>query len=214
MTAALVVLLGYAREVFVAQYGLETVFKNLRHFDLDSEGTLATWFSSGLLLACAGLLAVIASLARRDADPDWRRWALLASIFVGLSLDEAVAFHEILITPLRNAFQLGGMLYFAWVIPAFFLVGGIGLYFSPFLLRLPMRHAIRFAVAGALFVGGALGMELVGGYFASHYGQQSLRYIVAAMAEETLEIAGAAIFLAALLAYLRERWGEWRITVR
>jgi hypothetical protein len=202
------------REIYVARYGVETVLKNLRHIDLDSEGTLATWFSAGILFACGALLAAIASLARQSGDADWRRWAVLAAIFVVLSIDEATAIHETLIRPLRETLKLSGALHFAWVIPAFFLVGAVGMFFLPFVMRLRRPYGLRFVVAGLIYVGGALGMELVGGYFASRYGLQSPRYIVAAMTEETLEIAGAVLFFGVLLAYLRDRWGDWRVTVR
>lgn len=211
--AITILLLGYCRELYVARFGLETVVKNLRHIDLDSEGTLPSWFSSGVLLICSGLLAAIAILSRRVADKNWPRWTLLAAVFLALSIDEATAIHEIAITPLRNAFGLSGVLHFSWVIPATVVVAGLGLYFLPFLFRLRSRYAIRFILAGMLFVGGALGMELVSGYHASHYGMQSFSYIASAMTEETMEIAGSTLFCASLFAYLRECFGGWSVAI-
>jgi hypothetical protein len=211
--AVAIVLLGYFREFYIAHWGLETPLRNLRHFHLDSEGTLPAWFSSFVLLLAAGLLAAIAGLSRRENDADWRRWSLPAILFLFMSIDEASAVHEVLIKPLRSAFGLGGIFFFSWVIPALFVIAGLGLYLVPFVLRLPYRHALRFALCGAIFVGGAVGMEMVSDYYASRDGMEARSYIVAACAEETLEIIGATLFCAALFAYLRERWGTWTLRV-
>lgn len=213
LTAA-VLLLGYCREVYVAQFGSETVLKNLRHFDLDDEGTLPAWYSSAILLFCSALLGAIAVLARQASDKDWTRWALLGAIFVFLSADEASAIHETAIMPLRNAFGFSGVLHFSWVIVAAPLVAMAGFFFLPFLFRLPPRHSLRFMLAGVIFVGGALGMELISGHNASSYGVHSRSYILAAMTEETLELVGSTLFLVSLLGYLRERFGGVSLAVR
>ena len=59
-------------------------------------------------------------------------------------------------------------------------------------------------MAGGVYVGGALGMELVGGYYASGYGTQNLTYPYLATAEEVLEMIGATFFLRALMIHLRD----------
>ncbi len=212
--AAAVVLLGILREIYVAQFGLEGPLKNLRHFNMDSEGTLPAWFSSIVLIAAAALLAAIAGLSRNDRDADWRRWAFLSAIFLYLSVDEATAIHEVFIKPLRSAFDLGGVFYFSWVLPALAVLPIVGLYFLPFLLRLPRRHALRFMGCAALFVGGALGMEMVSGYFASRDGTSAHTYIAAAITEETMELAGSTLFVLCLAVYLHERWSTWTIEAR
>ena len=106
------------------------------------------------------------------------------------------------VDPLRNAFPLGGIFYFSWVIIATPVVIALGLYFIPFLLRLPRSTAIRMVTAGAVFVGGALGTEFLCGYFASTSGIEALPYMVTAAIQECLESIGMTMFLIALLRHL------------
>jgi hypothetical protein len=214
LLTATVLLLGYSREIYVAQFGLDTALKNLRHFDLDDEGTLPAWYSSVILLFCSALLGAIALLTRNAGDEDWKRWALLCAMFVFIAADEASAIHETAIMPLRNAFALTGVLHFSWVIVAVPAVVVAGLFFLPFLFRLPLWHSLRFMLAGAIFIGGALCMELVSGHYASSYGLQSRSYILTAMVEETMELVGSTLFLVCLLAYVRERFGGVSLAIR
>lgn len=213
--AAVVITLGWLREAYVAVYGVEGILKNLRHFAFDSEHSAPAWFSSLNLLLAAGLIAVIAVFARRDRDRDWRRWALLCVIFATMAIDEAVAFHEILITPLREGLGVSGIFFFAWVIPGAVVVAALGAAYVPFLVRLPWMHARRFIVSGAIFVGGALGLEMIGGALAAADGGSltSLPYLVVASLEETMEIIGITIFNGSLLAYLRDRWQIWELRI-
>jgi hypothetical protein len=56
-------------------------------------------------------------------------------------------------------------------------------------------------LAGAGYVGGALGMEMIGGAYASAYGYDAY-YPVLTIVEETLEMLGILLFLHALLCYM------------
>ena len=204
VTCGLVVVgLGVAREFAIAALGTETPLRDLRHLALDSEHALPAYYSSLLLFVAALLLFVIGTLVRQSGKADHRRWLLLALIFMAMSVDEAVSFHEVLIEPLRNKLGLGGIFYFSWVIPGAAAVLALGLWFLPFLFRLPRTTAMLMMLSGGLFVGGALGLELLGGVYAEAQGMQSATYLAVAIAEETLEIAGITLFIAALLTHIR-----------
>jgi hypothetical protein len=176
-------------------------------FDLDRENTLPSWYSSMTLLSCAALLALIATLKRRRRERFFAHWILLAVAFVYLAIDESVSLHEILIVPLRRRLDLGGPLYFAWVIPGSAAVAVFGLAYVNFLRHLPRRTALLFLAAGATFVGGALGIELIGGALADAEGLHSLRYTLAMTSEEVCEMLGVTLFVYALLDYLRAQAG-------
>src|SRR5688572_12086924 len=63
--------------------------------DLDAEGNVPTWVSSGKLLAIA-VLAVIA-WRQEQREPGLRHrwlWLLVAALFAGMSLDETASLHE------------------------------------------------------------------------------------------------------------------------
>lgn len=161
-------------------------------FSLSYEGNLPTWYSSALLLACAVTLGAIAPAA---PDGQGRYWSLLAAVFGYLSIDEAVGLHE----QLNELVHLGGPLYFGWILPAGVAVALLGAAYLRFLLRLPPETRRRFLLAGALYVGGALLMEIPLGLWTEAHGDGDLGYALIDFVEESLEMIGATLFLLALL---------------
>ena len=161
-------------------------------FSLSYEGNLPTWYSSALLLACAITLGVIAPAAPTGQA---RYWGLLAGVFGYLSIDEAVGLHE----QLNDLVHLGGPLYFGWILPAGAAVLLLGIAYLRFLRALPAETRRRFVVAGALYVGGALVMEIPLGLWTEAHGDGGLGYALIDFAEESLEMIGATMFLIALL---------------
>lgn len=210
--SALVVALGVFREVYISHFGMETVLQGLRHISLDAETTLAAWYSSQIMTACAVALILAGLLNRARGQSVGMTWFLLAAIFFALSLDESAAFHEEVGSRLQAMLNTGGILYFAWVIPGSIFVAITGLYFIPFLLKLPRKTALGFFTAGTLFVSGAIGMELIGGYLAEGVEERGWQYYLAATTEETLEISGLTLFLWSLLDYIKRQQEFWRVT--
>ncbi len=180
-------------------------------FDLNHEVNVPTWYASSSLLSCAFLLGIIAVAKRRGGGPFVLHWGLLSLVFLYLSMDEASGLHEILIVPLRRRLGTHGLLYEAWVIPAFVLVCLFALSFLRFLWHLDRRTRSLFIYAGVTYVGGALGLEMIDGAIAEVYGPESLRYLVVMTAEEMLEMLGVIIFLCALLDYLQHQFGPLRL---
>lgn len=188
-------------------------FKFIRHLsghyltgygllDMDAEQTIPTWYSSSLLLLCAGLLAVIAQIKMKNVAPYRYHWSLLSAIFLGLSVDEAVGLHEKAIEPLRESFNLTGLLYFSWIIPGIaFLLAFILLYIK-FLRHLPKQTQNLFLIGGAIYVLGSIGIEMIGGMFWESIGPYTILYQVVAITEELFEMLGVNIFIYALLSYI------------
>lgn len=54
-----------------------------------------------------------------------------------------------------------------------------------------------------MFVGGALGMEMVGGQYADSFGGGTPVYMAITSIEESLEMFGIVVFVYALLTYIR-----------
>jgi len=77
-----------------------------------------------------------------------------------------------------------------------------GLAYLKFLLHLPRKTRDLFLLAGSIYVGGALGMEMVCGYYADAVGQRNLIYGLMASVEEILEMVGVIVFIYALLSYI------------
>lgn len=167
---------------------------------LSYESNVPTWYASSLLLLAAFALAAIAvDVAARGGA--WRRhWWGLALGFAFMSLDEAIELHE----HLGGVFglDLGGVLYFDWVIPAAVVVLAVAALYLPFLRALPPGRRRGFVLAGAIYVGGAVAFELPLGWWTERAGTDGAGYALIDWCEETLELTGVSLFLLALL----ERW--------
>jgi hypothetical protein len=170
---------------------------------VDAERSLPTLFSTALLLVCALLCATIAHARRRFGNPDVRHWAILSAVFGVMALDEFGQLHEKSMAPLRRLLHIqGGPLWFAWVIPAMLALAVFGVFSIRFLRRLPSSARRGFVVAGLLFVGGAIGVEMLGAGHAADHPVVDVTYVAFVTAEETLEMVGTAVLLWTLLAYI------------
>lgn len=170
-------------------------------FNLDEESNFPTWFSSFLLLACSCLLFLIAQDRKVKRRRFSRRWTLLALLFLAMSVEEVAGLHELLTAHVhRNPrLRMTGFFTFAWVIPVLILVPILFLSYLRFLFHLPRRVRSLFVLAGGMYVGGALGMELIGGRIWGDYGINSPIYAVVNTVEEVLEMMGAIVFVRALM---------------
>ena len=158
-------------------------------FDVDEENNLPTWFSEFLLLTTAVLLWLCADKKRRDKDPSVDHWYTLTIGFLLLAMDEIAGFHETINSLIDPTWAIGGGL----------LALGIGIGFIPFLRRLPKRTAILFVVAGAIYVGGAVGVEIIGEPLDS----DTMTYNLLTVLEEGMEMFGVIFFMYVLLGYMR-----------
>jgi hypothetical protein len=181
-------------------------------FYLDAEQNNPTYFSVLLMLFAALLLAVIAVLNGKQRIPHVSKWAILSFGFLLMAYDEAFQIHEMLISPVRTLIGNSnlGIFYFAWVIPGIALVLVLGLSFVSFLLHLPATTRFRFLMAGTLYIGGAIGVELIGGRHAELYGHENWTYTMIVTVEESLEMAGLIVFIWALLNYCADNYKEVR----
>ncbi len=199
---ALVISAGLAAEICGAWLQFDDPTHLVAFFSLSYEANLPTWVASCLLYTCAFLLAVIALGPERSSR--WvAHWWVLSAAFLYISLDETVMLHE----HASEWFDFGGVLYFGWVLPAAGIVALFGVSYLGFLAALPRRFATLFVLSGAIYVGGALGVELPLAWWTEQYGSENLVYGVIDWVEESLELAGASFFLYALASYLLGRDG-------
>ena len=214
LIAVLLVAINMGMQAYRLIAHQEHVF-GLPMFNLDHEFNIPSLFSTILLLSASALLALVALLEGGRKAADRWKWGILATGFLVMGLDETLSLHEKVIEPLRNLLggqhQHLGIFYFAWVIPAIALVGALGVFFLPFLLRLPRRTAIAFVISGAIYVGGALGVELIEGWWREGHGHRNLTYHVLVSLEEGMEMVGVIAFIHALMDHIARYYGEIRI---
>jgi hypothetical protein len=205
-TLVLVVILLHIINVVVVwvrftpvKFPLDGTFVSL--LGVSGEGKIPTWYSAATMLFCSFLVALIAFWKKKTAAPYVPQWIILAILFALMSLDEATSIHEMTTGPIREAFNTQGGFYYAWVIPGIIFVILFGILYLRFIRHLPSKTRNLFVLAGLVYVGGVLGMEIVGSAYTSRFGW-SLTYGVLASIEEILEMSGIVIFIYALLDYM------------
>mgnify|MGYP001268534397 CR=1 FL=1 len=175
--------------------------------DFDEEHNLPTLYSSFALMVCAALLTSIGMRHRLQGDK-FRCWLFLGAVFAFMATDEVVQFHE-RIDQLRGG-ALQRWRVSGWVLPYLAAAATLGLCLWRFLWDLPARHRNWFLLAGAIFVGGTVGFELLGP-FAQRRGPAY--YAVCYTCEELLEMTGVAVFALGLLDYAVRVFGGLSVSV-
>ena len=185
---------------------IPSIARLLSRFDLGFEPSISAWFSSLAMMFTAMLLWVIGQ-SRQPQAPYRRHWIFLALLFTLLALDEVVMFHETL-SKATNAVigPTQGVLHFAWVIPGgiFVILLSISLLSFVWHQQPPIRWL--FVCSAAVFVGGAIGMELIENVLIDAGQLSSFRFTLVQAAEESMEMLGVAIFIYALLRLLESEF--------
>ncbi|MBV0892978.1 hypothetical protein KTN05_14155 [Paracoccus sp. Z118] len=180
----------------------------------EEEGNLPTLFNFALLAANMAALGMVALFAFGGRSR-WRwHWLFLSGFFLLMTYDEAAQVHERLNGVMARVVEADGYLGFAWVVPALALVVVLGVAFSRFLLALPRRSAGLFLLAGAIFVGGAVGVEMLGADHWTRHGWDNAAYSLLATLEESLEMTGLMVLLHATLGVLAGPGGVLRFAIR
>lgn len=172
-----------------------------RLFDLNTEANIPSLFSTLLLLCCFALLLFIHYTLPRITKRGWH-WYIMSLVFLYLAIDENASLHEGLMVIFRKYFDLKGFFYYSWIIPYTAVGLGMGLFFIPFFRKLPGQVLLNFAFAALIYLGGAVGMEMIGGRHDYLYGRSNMMYAFYYSLEETLEMLGLTVFIGALLQYV------------
>lgn len=204
--AAIILLASLAVSVggYFAGYDSKLINKMAKVVSVDKELNVPAFFSMLILVIASALLAITAYLKNIQREAHRWYWAILSLGFLYMAFDEIGEVHEKLIEPMRAALggEALGIFYFAWVVPALVLVSALGFFFLRFWWRLPVRTRVLFFIAGTLFLGGAIGVELLNGKYAEVYDKKNFTYMLLSTIEESFEMTGVIVFIYALLDYL------------
>jgi hypothetical protein len=176
-----------------------------------AEHSVANFYSATLLAACALIAASIAEARRSRAEPYALHWMGLAILLGYMAVDEGAAVHEASITPVRNALDAHGPLFFAWVVPGAVAALALALAYFGFCRDLPRRIRAPFIAAMAALFGAALGLEMVEGVLFDSYDDTGLLFGIAITAEELIEMCALAVLAYALLVELAASVGTLRL---
>jgi len=191
------------------------VFDFVDLLDFDVEGNLPTLYSSLALLLAAALVGVAWKRSCYLKDSNSANWLVLCIIFVFLSLDEGAAIHEkigIYVQSL-HLFKAEGVLNFAWVVPYSLLTILFVVSYLKFLFRLPPGTRNGLILSGAVFILGALGIEMISARVAWLEGLVSLRYSILYTIEETFEMLGVILFISVMMRHLSNGSDSVRIVL-
>ncbi|HWR51491.1 MAG TPA: hypothetical protein VN428_10310 [Bryobacteraceae bacterium] len=177
---------GIMRHVF----GIDTAAGLIRQFNFDDEANLPTFFSALCLGACSAAMFLASAVSRRSGDGLAARWNILGIIFAAMTVDEIAQLHETLMQLIWKVYRPGGMFHYVWVIPGMIFVVVVAAAYLKFLFRLPRATRNGLMVAGAIYVAGALGMELVSGAYVEAHPAPDLTRFVLNTIEEALEVVG------------------------
>jgi len=207
---SLLTLVSFVLGAIVVTQGIESgvVDKLFKLFNLDYEQNLPTWVSS-VLLFLVGLHYLMIAYYRHDLEKHhFFQWLFLGLIFLGISFDEFAHIHEASIRPMRTMFDMDGLLFYPWILPAAILTIVVGLFYFTFIRDLPWESKLIFICASLFYVGGALGMEAIGGYYVDNMlaGQPSepdVFYLALTHFEEYCEMLGIILYLHLGMNYLQ-----------
>lgn len=181
-------------------------------FSLGNEGNITTYVSTLLLLSASLLLGVVAWFAYQRQDSYRRHWAILAVIFAYLSVDEFAMLHEHLGTLTKEYLLAGEFFTYPWTVPGAVFLIAFAVGYARFFWHLSSRWKLLFAVSGLIYVGGAFGIEMIGGWYVVQHGQGTFTHVLFVTVEEVMEMSGVALFIYSLLEYVRDCKIEVRLT--
>jgi len=184
----------------------------LAFLDVNSEANLPTWFTVAVMVAAGSAALAVAAVCSGTSQRATWFFVGLGTVLLGLSLDELASVHERL-QELGETLTGGSALHFAWAVPgavvASVLVAGLLVGARP----VGGRIRRRLAVALAVFLTGALVVEVAGGQVLRVYGHREA-YVLVTAVEEFLEIVGVVLGLRAVLGAVSVRPGPggWMLT--
>lgn len=170
-------------------------------FDLDSEATIAAWFSSSQLLIIFFMSLFYSTMTK---DESLRRFYLLLSLaFLFFSMDETSAIHEGLTviskktsvnSPLPGAHGMWIFIYSEILLIAIFV-------FRKSVVAFFYEKAgrVTFLAGGIIFVIGGVGLEIIGYFIHPDGASKSVQYIISTCLEESFELFGESLLIYSLL---------------
>ena len=207
--AAVLWLASVAQDAYALRTGAWDPANRIWLLDVDFEQGLFTWMSVLSLYTAGVILLLIGASPAHGTLRERGPWLLLGFMFLALSADDHVGIHEKLSALLSRTTGGGsGLFYFAWAAPAGLLCLAGLLWFLPFLSRLPRRVFALMLLSAALFLGGAVGLEMVAGAAAEASGVFSAPYRIVTNIEEACELFGVLLFIHALLLFVEMSGGE------
>jgi hypothetical protein len=210
LTGALLALASFIRLFIVYRVEPKLYPRGLATFNLDAENNLPILFSIGLLLLLTLILTCITSINYTHKTPHRFTWLLLTLISLLIAINKAVRFHGYITRQLIQIIRNIGPDVILYLIFVIIILAAIGLLILFYRFSWQFQPKIRraFFIAAAIFLNGAVVLEMVGSSFYDPSGQNNLVYQILSIFEEALEMAGVIAFIRVLIIYISEVYTE------
>lgn len=217
-TVTILVFIGLFYYVYTDTHSDDIIDAIFEIFDVGDESSIPTLFSVVNLLIASVLSFVIYFTEKGKKNWLVIGWLVLSIVLLFLSIDEGAEIHEragtrfleftALDIPLINDHK--------WLLAGGLLTLVVAPLFIPFLLQLDGRTRLLLVLSGAIFLGGALGLEFVGAWMMHEHGyvKSDLVYHVRRVLEEAFEMYGIALLNCTLLGYLSLRGAALTLTTK
>lgn len=171
-------------------------------FSMGQESNLPTYISALNLLFAGALCGIISVYELNQRNRTTWHWIGLSAGLILMSVDEAAKIHEGIVGVfIEMAIGRGtGIFYYVWYLAYIPIVIIIGVSYFPFLKRLPLQYSFRLSLAALVFLGGAIGLEMI----ESVLKYAEINTAISMLFEETFEMLGVVILIHTLLLYLSE----------
>lgn len=172
-------------------------------FNLNHEERFGAMFGALLILTASTLMACAAYRAMPDKKWLALGWLLFACILAFMACDEYFSIHE-----KAGAYAglqskgYGSQIMPNWVKVMAVVVGLLCIPMGFFWWMLPRGVRIRTAIAAAVFLGGAMGVEVISSAFVMHQGNENFGYYILVAIEEGMEMLGMFIVIDTMLLHL------------
>lgn len=230
LAITLIFVIHSAVTLVIPEFASESLSKAGKVFDMTEENSVPNFFSALVLIFTASIAAVIAMFHRRNGSGLWLSWCLASLAIAFMGFDEGAMLHDRLAYVVQENAGTTGIFYIGWTLPYLLLVLVAAPAGWPLLRALPRRTSARLIQAAALFLIGALGLEMLESALlqrslpagmslrdAMTYGSISANAAATIDAmefvEETLEMIAVALALRALLLHLTDDLGFGSVTV-
>ncbi len=177
-------------------------FDFIQMVDLDQEANLPTLFSSVLLLIASFLFYLLAKVSKEKTKEEYKYWLGLSFIFVFLGFDESATIHETIGDYTEKFVDASGYLHYPWVLSYSLLLIILGILYLRFFLRMEKKIFRSFMLSAFIYLGGAVGFELLGAKESSLHGEDTVLYCTLYTIEESLEMFGVILLIYILLTLL------------
>lgn len=180
----------------------DKVFGLVELFSFDTKKNIPTIFVTMTLLFCALLLLSIAILHKLRRE-SYRYWMALSALFVFIGLDKIASIHQQLTSSIETSFNPSTEVYFTSMI--LYSIGILGIFFLFYriLIILPPHIKNLFIFSGFLYLTGVVGFDRIASYHADIHGIYNVTYAFIYTVEVFLEMMGVAVFIYALLSYIK-----------